>query len=298
MFNHKISGSNLFLWYQEAFKCARDQNISVSELNYLLEEFTNLDSLTIKLKSYQNQEEVLSKKTLLELKNLWQLRTEKKYPLQYLIGKCYWRDLELKVNADVLIPRPETELIIDIAMGVCKSFPNLKTGLWADLGTGSGAIALALAKSFPQAHVHAIDQSSSALSIAQENAHNLGLSEKITFHQGSWFEPLSCFKNQLSGILSNPPYIPSDMVPTLQPEVAHHEPKTALDGGEDGLRDIRIIINQAPQFLIENGLLIIEIMAGQAPQVCQIIKSTHQYHSIQTHTDLAQIDRFVMAQKK
>ncbi|AUC61626.1 protein-(glutamine-N5) methyltransferase, release factor-specific [Cyanobacterium sp. HL-69] len=297
MFEQEFSGCDLFSWYKEAKAIALNKAISIGELNYILEEFTALDSLSIRLQNYQHREKILSKKTLLELKEIWKLRTEKKHPIQYLIGKCYWRDLELKVTPDVLIPRPETELIIDIALQVTQDFPMLKTGHWADLGTGSGAIALSLAKTFPQAHIHAIDKSPNALSIAKENAHNLGLKEKITFYNGSWFQPLSRLKNSFSGILSNPPYIPSDIVPTLQAEVANHEPKSALDGGKDGLQDIKTIINQAPEYLQKNGLLIIEIMAGQSPEVCKILESTHQYHSIKSHSDFAQIQRFVIAQK-
>ncbi|MBE9222455.1 peptide chain release factor N(5)-glutamine methyltransferase [Cyanobacterium stanieri LEGE 03274] len=292
-----ISGKDLFSWYQETVFNAKKYNISIEELHYLLAELTELDALSIKLKNYQYRQQIFSQKSLSDLAKIWQLRTEKRYPIQYLVGKCYWRDLELKVTPDVLIPRPETELIIDIALEITKEYPQLKTGHWADLGTGSGAIALSLAKTFPQATIHAIDQSSNALSIATENAHNLGLKEKITFHHGSWFEPISHLKYTLSGILSNPPYIPSHIVPTLQPEVANHEPTSALDGGKDGLEDIKIIINQAPEYLQKNGLLIIEIMAGQAPQVCKILESNHQYHSIKTHADLAKIPRFIIAQK-
>ncbi|MGY6528626.1 MAG: peptide chain release factor N(5)-glutamine methyltransferase [Cyanobacterium sp.] len=297
MFTIQISGIDLFTWYQKSQIIGKNQGISNLELDYLLAEFTELDNLSIRLKSYQHKDKIVSKKTLLELNQIWKLRTEKQHPIQYLIGKCYWRDLELKVTPDVLIPRPETELMIDIAQQISQNFPSLKNGHWADLGTGSGAIALSLAKTFSQAHIHAIDKSPNALKIAQENAHNLDLSEKITFYNGSWFQPLSHLKNSLSGILSNPPYIPSHIVPTLQPEVANHEPKTALDGGKDGLDDIKIIISQAPAYLQKDGILIIEIMAGQAPQVCEILASTHQYHSIRSHSDLAQIQRFVIAQK-
>jgi len=293
-----IKGEELFNWYQEAKLRGNTLNISTIELNYLLAEFTSLDSLAIKLQSYQNKEKIESRKSLAELEELWQWRIIAKKPIQQIIGKCYWRDMTLKVSGDVLIPRPETELMIDIADNFVRQYPSFKQGNWLDLGTGSGAIALALSQIFPQATIYAVDKSEQALEIARKNAIDLGLEKNIKFYQGNWFTPVIKLQHKISGIVTNPPYIPSKIIPTLQPEVAKYEPKIALDGGEDGLSDIREIINDSANFLVEKGMLLIEIMEGQALEIINILESTNSYCTIRSYRDLANIERFIFAQKK
>ncbi len=140
---------------------------------------------------------------------------------------------------------------------------------WADLGTGSGAIALGLATAFPQAQIHAVDVSPAALAIAHRNAETYGLGDRIHGHLGRWFEPLAHLAGQLSGMVSNPPYIPNADVPHLQPEVARHEPHLALDGGSDGLDCVQILIDAAPNYLVSGGLWLVELMQGQATTVAQ-----------------------------
>jgi release factor glutamine methyltransferase len=125
----------------------------------------------------------------------------------------------------------------------------------------------------------------------------MGLGDRIEFRQGAWFEPLADLPGQLAGVVSNPPYIPTEMVPTLQPEVARHEPHLALDGGDDGLEALRHLVSAAPQFLREGGLWMVEHMAGQAAAVAQLLQATQSYGVIATHADLAGIDRFVTAQQ-
>ncbi|MBE9229192.1 peptide chain release factor N(5)-glutamine methyltransferase, partial [Phormidium sp. LEGE 05292] len=166
---------------------------------------------------------------------------------------------------------------------------------WADLGTGSGAIAVGLADAFPHAIIHAVDQSVEALNIAQENAQRLGFSSRIRFYQGSWFTPLQELKGKLTGMVSNPPYIPSNIVPTLQPEVANHEPHLALDGGNDGLDCIRLLVTEAAEYLLPGGIWLIETMAGQTEAVVELLKNQGSYCNIQVFADLSGIDRFVLA---
>jgi release factor glutamine methyltransferase len=175
---------------------------------------------------------------------------------------------------------------------------NLQGFHWADLGTGSGAIAMGLATAFPEARIHAIDQSGAALAIAQANAADYGLSDRIHFYQGSWLEPLTALKGQIWGIASNPPYIPSQMVLELQPEITQHEPHTALDGGPDGLDCIRHLIATAPTYLQPGGIFLLEMMAGQAPLVVDLLHQQGNYKHIQIHKDLAGIERFVLAHRK
>jgi release factor glutamine methyltransferase len=295
--SYHTSGTKLSRWYEGAKKQAIPLNIPLQEIDWLLQELTTLDRLSLRLNSYVNQSQIEMKTTLEELERLWQLRIQKRLPVQYLVGRVHWRDFTLKVSPDVLIPRPETEYIVDLAVeAVQKSHnPNLSCGHWADLGTGSGAIALGLAKVFPQATIHAVDVSSKALAIAQENAVNLGLAKTIKFYQGSWWLPLEGLKGKISGMVSNPPYIPSALVPSLQPEVAHHEPRLALDGGHDGLNDIRYLVKTAPLYLLSGGLWLIEMMAGQAVEVSKMLQEEGNYHQIKIFRDLAGIERFALA---
>ncbi|NCO75051.1 MAG: peptide chain release factor N(5)-glutamine methyltransferase [Cyanobacteria bacterium] len=291
-----ISSEVLLNWYQQAKKKLIIEDISLFELEYLLTELTELTSLDLRLNSSSQKIHINSKISLTELQNLWYLRVKKRCPIQYLIGECHWRNFTLKVTPDVLIPRPETELIIDLALQLTLKYPPLQLANWLDLGTGSGAIAIGLADVLPLATIYAVDKSEKALKIAQENSLNLGYKSRIKFYHGSWFNPINELKNSLSVIISNPPYIPSKMVLELQPEVVNYEPKIALDGGEDGLNEIRYLIKNAPNFLITNGFLLLEIMAEQDDIVKDLLTKNGSYTNINTYKDLEGIDRFVMAQ--
>jgi release factor glutamine methyltransferase len=205
----------------------------------------------------------------------------------------------LKVSPAVLIPRPETEELIDLVIKSTDplTHPELTATPhhWADLGTGSGAIALGLATAFPSATVHGVDLSLAALEIARWNIQHQGLTERIFTYQGEWFSPLEFLQGHLTGIVANPPYIPTGMIPHLQPEVAAHEPHLALDGGVDGLDSIRQIVNTAPNYLRRGGVLLLEIMSGQAEVVQDLLQRQGSYTHIQIHPDLSSSDRFVLA---
>lgn len=297
------SGLALWQWRQQAKASAIDAansqgdavSISPDEVDWLLQELAGLDRLLLRLESFKTQDEIELKISLDELDQLWQKRLHDHVPVQYLAGVTPWRDVVLRVSPAVLIPRPETELLIDLA--IAKAKQEHQTGHWVDLGTGSGAIAIGLAKAFPRATIHAVDQSSEALAIAKANAETLGVADRIQFYQGSWFEPLDALKGQLSGIVSNPPYIPSQMLLELQPEVRLHEPHLALDGGDDGLDCIRQLVEIAPDFLKPNGLWMIEMMAGQADAVMTLLKTQGSYKKIGVHQDLAGIERFTIANR-
>jgi release factor glutamine methyltransferase len=291
-----ILNSHLFNWYQQAKQESINHHIPLFELDYLLTELTEITSLDLRLNNYQSQSKINSKISFEELQKLWHLRVEKRCPIQYLIGECHWRNFTLKVTPDVLIPRPETELIIDIALQLTTEYPHLSSGNWLDLGTGSGAIAISLADILSKATIYAVDKSEKALKIAQENALNLGYKSRIKFYHGSWFNPIHELKNSFSTIISNPPYIPSKMVLELSPEVVNHEPKIALDGGKDGLKDIRYLIDNAPNFLINNGFLLLEIMAGQGNIVKELLTKNGNYTNVNIYHDLANLDRFAIAQ--
>ena len=275
-----ISGAKLAHWRKKAKRQAIAANIPESQVDWLLQAITPLDSLSLRLESFREQAQVPSSHELQELDQLWRQRLKERLPVQYLVGRVPWRNFSLTVSPAVLIPRPETELLIDLArQAVADSpLPDLAAGQWADLGTGSGAIACGLAAAFPDATIHAVDQSAAALAVARENAENLGFSPRIDFYQGSWWSPLADWRGQLSGMVSNPPYIPTDLITQLQPEVAQHEPH--LD------------------YLRPGGIWLIEMMAGQAEIVKHLLQERGSYEKIQIFPDLAGIERFALAYRK
>ncbi len=289
-----VSGEDLWRWREQNQQRSIEAGIDPDELDWLLQVAGGLDRLSLRLGSLRQQSVLSLKLSLEQLDDLWQKRLKQRVPVQYLAGVVPWRKFLLHVSPAVLIPRPETEEIIDLAIAAART-SGFSNGIWADLGTGSGAIALGLAEAFPAAQVQAVDRSAAALAVAQQNAEAYGLGDRIQLHQGNWFEPLSSLKGQLSGMVSNPPYIPSEMVLTLQPEVAQHEPQMALDGGADGLESIRHLVSSAPAYLKPGGIWLIELMMGQASTVKQFLEQQGSYRDVQIHQDLAGVERFVLA---
>lgn len=297
-----VSGSQLWQWRNQAIKEAIATNVPPGEVDWLLQEIAGLDRLALRLGTVQDLTQIPMQLSLEELDQLWQKRLSDRFPVQYLAGVTPWRRFKLAVSNAVLIPRPETELLIDLTLSAVANSPiktELEQGLWADLGTGSGAIALGLAQALPQAKICAVDISADALAIAQKNAQNIdNFSQRIEFYQGSWWQPLTHLKGQFSGMVSNPPYIPSQILPTLQPEVFEHEPHLALDGGADGLDCIRHLIAVSPDYVDSGGLWLIEMMAGQAETVKELLINNGNYEHIQIYADLAGIERFAVAYVK
>jgi release factor glutamine methyltransferase len=293
-----VSGLQLWQWRQAAIKAAIATDVSVSEVDWLLQEVAGLDRLALRLESFKDWSAIALKLPLEDLEHLWQRRLNDRLPVQYIAGVTPWRKFKIAVSNAVLIPRPETECLIDLAVAAVasKTNPLLQQGHWADLGTGSGAIALGLADVLSKATIHAVDCSSDALAIAQQNALNSGLADRIRFYQGSWWEPLELLKGQFSGMVSNPPYIPTSTVSTLQPEVVDHEPHLALDGGADGLDCIRHLIDISPAYLRPGGVWLVEMMAGQADAVREMLQNQGSYCNVEIHPDLAGIERFAVAQ--
>ncbi len=291
-----ISGEELYCWYQQTKKAAIANEIDLDEVDWLLQTVTSLDRLSLRLGTFQNQPQIESQKTLSELKMLWQQRQHERVPVQYLVETVFWRRFQLKVTPAVLIPRPETELMIDLAQA--NNLISESEQHWVDLGTGSGAIALGLADIFPQATIHAVDLSGDALKIAYENAVNLKLESNIRFYQGSWWNPLEFLQGKVTGMVANPPYIPSAQINHLQPEVVYHEPHLALDGGHDGLDDLRYLIKTAPQYLVSGGIWLVELMAGQASTVIELLKYQEEYDDVKSYSDLNGIERFILAYRR
>ncbi|MEH2249705.1 peptide chain release factor N(5)-glutamine methyltransferase [Nostoc sp.] len=288
-----VSGLQLWQWRNAALKAAIATDVPPMEVDWLLQEVAGLDRLALRLESFKNWPQIQLQLPLEELNQLWQRRLNDRLPVQYIAGVTTWRQFNIAVSSAVLIPRPETECLIDLALAAASN----TSGHWADLGTGSGAIALGLADVLPKATIHAVDYSLEALAIAQANADNLSLADRIKFYQGFWWEPLAFLKGQFSGMVSNPPYIPTSTLPTLQPEVVNHEPHLALDGGADGLDCIRHLIEISPSYLRSGGVWLIEMMAGQADAVRELLQNQGSYYKIQIHPDLAGIERFALAYK-
>ncbi|HEY9880031.1 MAG TPA: peptide chain release factor N(5)-glutamine methyltransferase [Leptolyngbyaceae cyanobacterium] len=298
---HAVAGVDLWQWWQWARQQAQAGNVDPAEADWFLRAMSDLDSLALKLGTFRQRPSVLIGASLEDMTERWRQRIEERVPVQYLVGFTTWRDLTIRVSPAVLIPRPETELLIDLAVSAVNQSPDaerLRRGIWVDLGTGSGAIALGLAQALPEAQIFAIDISEAALTIARENAHLNGLEQRITFCCGSWFTPLKGCQGQLAGVVSNPPYIPTETVKTLEPEVVNHEPSLALDGGEDGLEAIRTLSELAPDQLSPGGLWLVEMMAGQADTIKALLLQQGAYDKVQIHADLAGIERFGLAFRK
>ena len=296
--DRSIDGAQLASWRREAMGEARAAGVAPAELDWLLQEAAGLDKLSLRLESFKDLAEIQLGLDFAELKRLWRQRLDGRMPVQYLTGVAPWRHFSLTVSPDVLIPRPETECLIDLAIASVSSKRDLTLGNWADLGTGSGAIALGLAAAFPHARIHAVDCSPNALTIAEKNAFQEGLRTRIRFYRGNWFEPLGELKGQLSGMVANPPYIPSKMIADLQAEVRLHEPHLALDGGDDGLDCIRELVAIGPDYLVGGGVWLVEMMAGQAPVVRDMLENQGSYDRIKIFPDLAGIERFALAYKR
>jgi len=295
---YPVTGAAVWQWRSQARASAIAADIPPQEVDWLLQAVAPIEALALRLGTLAQQDTVELTVSLAQLVDLWQQRLTARVPVQYLVGTTYWRDWQLAVSPAVLIPRPETELIVDWAIAAVQASPHrvdLEQGLWADLGTGSGAIAIGLATAFPQAQIAAVEVSSAALAIAQANIARAHLQSRIQCYQGSWFEPLTALRGQLAGIVANPPYIPTHLIPSLQPEVAQHEPHLALDGGTDGLEAVRHLIQTAPRYLRVGGIWLVELMAKQAQTVVNLLQQQGAYTQIQVYPDLAGIDRFVLA---
>lgn len=289
-----ISGQELSQWRQQAIADLTQAQLSPKEVDIFLQAVTDLDTLSLRLQSFREREKIPLSYSWSEITKRWQKRLQARVPLQYLLESVVWRNFTLKVSPEVLIPRPETELLIDI---VGETVRGDDGGIWVDLGTGSGAIAIGLASILTKAEIYAIDYSQTALAIAKENIINTGFADRIILKQGSWWTPLEKWKGQISGMLSNPPYIPSAEILDLQIEVREHEPRLALDGGEDGLTALRYLVATAPDYLRSGGLWLVEMRAGQGEKVAQMLENQGNYRQIQIINDLAGFDRFVLAER-
>jgi len=214
------------------------------------------------------------------------------HPIAHILGQREFWGLDLSITPDTLIPRPDTETLIEVTLELTNAHQGKKDYAILDLGTGSGAIALALKSELPESSITAVDQSIAALNIAKQNASNNKL--KVHYLQSNWFSAVEL--QTFHFIVSNPPYIEKND-PHLQQGDVRFEPLSALTSGDDGLEDIRIIINQAWSYLQPQGWLIIEHGYNQAKAIQALFK-TDKYTNIQTRNDLGGNPRISFAQKQ
>lgn len=216
-------------------------------------------------------------------------------PLQYITGVQDFFGRELRVTPDVLIPRPETELLVEAAIEVVggrESSPSI-----CDIGTGSGCIALTLLCEIRNARAVAIDKSAAALEIAKLNARNLAVAERAVFAVSDCFDSLDADEYQFELVVSNPPYVSAALMDGLQREVRDHEPLIALSPGPDGLSIIRRLLHETPGFLKDHGHLIMEIGFDQGEAIKRLIDE-EVWHLIDIRPDLQGIPRIVVLQRK
>ena len=286
-----ISVEEFLLWKKKQLSKGGDK----LSFAVLLDCIGGISTSDLNLKSLNPRGKLHLKKNLEFLESVWEDHLLRSCPIQYLCGITFWRDLKLKVTNKVLIPRPETEIIVDIVFNIFQK--KSEKLFFAELGTGSGAISISLALAYPLGKGVATDIEQDALVVANKNFINSSKQSNLKFYRGNWWTPLESFKGKLDLAISNPPYIPRDIYEKLPKEVKNFEPKVALLGGEDGLKHIREIVRKAPLFLKEKGWLILENHFDQGEKVKQLLLK-NKFTSIEIVKDLSGIGRFTIGRYK
>jgi release factor glutamine methyltransferase len=228
----------------------------------------------------------------------WLARRTAGEPVQYITGRAAFRDLDLEVDRSVLIPRPETEGLVEAVLGVLRS----EAARWPaprvlDLGTGSGAIALAIAAEWPAARVTATDGSAGALDVARRNGVAHGLAGRVAFLEGDWFGAVGA-DDRFEVVVSNPPYIATGEWPDLPHEVRAFEPQAALFSGSSGLEAVREIVDEAPRHLVAGGLLALELAEQRAAEVAGWLEGARDWGEAKLLDDLAGRPRVLLARRQ
>jgi release factor glutamine methyltransferase len=277
--------------------CLKDHQIENPRLNaeLLLSHSLGLnrEELYVRLHSPIREEEKATLERLIK-------RRISGEPLQYILGHQEFWSIDFKVDPRVLIPRPETELLVEQSLSILSGTPFKRPPFVLEIGTGSGAVAISLAKEVRDIFLVATDISREALMLANENAKSSGVLHQIKFVHGNLFHPfrLSREREPFDLILSNPPYITYSEIEGLAREVRDYEPIIALNGGEDGLTFYRNIISQAPFYLKKGGWLLLEVGQTQGEKVSELIQKRGDFLTPQRLQDLSGIERVVKAQSK
>ena len=278
----------------------RLQNAGIEDFEYESWAFLDWKLHIDRAEFYMNPNGEVKEELLAELESVLKQR-EQRVPLQYLMGECEFMGYDFYVDERVLIPRQDTECLVELAV---EDIRNIKTQNRCesnntadqkneqkvkvlDLCTGSGCIGISVAKLWPDTEVTLADISEGALSVAKKNAQNLDAD--VTLIKGNLFENI---EGRFDYILSNPPYIPSEVIEGLMPEVKEHEPRLALDGEADGLSFYREIINEAPDYLNPDGRIYFEIGAEQGEDLTHLMNE-RGFSEVKVHKDLAGLDRIV-----
>lgn len=333
--SHDLSAAELLAWRRSMLALAGLGADAASRLDWLLDLAGGLSWPALQALWLHPQRRVQLRCSLQELEDLWQRHHRNAEPLQYLVGRCPWRDLELSVAPGVLIPRQETELLLELALAEAPAPPSGSPLCWADLGTGSGCLAVALARALPQSCGLAVDASPEALHQAAANLRALlppgsritgpfatepqatvggepqaavevatepgaeppgRMVPGVHLRQGSWWQAIQPWWGQLQLVVSNPPYIPSAVLAALEPVVRDHEPALALDGGADGLAAIRRIAAGAAVALAPGGVLLLEHHHDQSEAVLALLGASG-LEACRAHPDLEGVRRFACGRR-
>ncbi|GAB2285175.1 hypothetical protein Dimus_019627 [Dionaea muscipula] len=287
-----------------------DSSLLLRELRWLLQDsvddpslIPHLDNITengsslVGVPRPRPREIIRLRASLEQLYELWKQRIEERRPFQYIVGCEHWRDLVLRVEEGVLIPRPESEKIVELVRDVVSVSEMLRQGLWGDLGTGSGALAIGIARTLGvNGRVVATDLSPTAIAVARFNVERYGLQDVVEIVQGSWFDPLLHLEGELVGLVSNPPYIPSEDISGLQAEVREHEPRLALDGGVEGMDCLLRLCEKAATMLKPGGFFVFETNGGkQCKSLVNYLENqmATSFRDVNIVPDFADIPRFL-----
>ena len=284
-----LAGTHLLTWRRQ--QLARGG--SAADLDWLIDLAGGVPWTILQRLLLDPSRTVAMVQSLDVLAELWERHLQENVPLQHLVGLCPWRDLLLETSPAALIPRQETELLVDLALSQFKTAPPAR---WADLGTGSGAIAVSLARTWPTASGHGVDLSPDALRLAERNLQRCAPNHNCSLHLGSWWTPLRRWWGSLDLVISNPPYIPSAVVHGLEAVVRDHEPHLALSGGEDGLDAIRAVVNGASTGLAPGGWLLLEHHHDQSGLVLQLMRDAGLVE-VSAAADLEGTLRFALARQ-
>ena len=286
-----ISAEKFSLWKKKQISKGGDNH----SLNLLIDSLGGLSNIELNLLKIKSEKVLNLNLDLDFIETLWDKHLNTSIPIQYLSGISFWRNLKLEVSNRVLIPRPETELFIDIVSGIFKNKEEKIT--FVDLGTGSGAISIALALENPNWSGIATDIDKSAIEIASRNFKTNSNQSNLKFYNGNWWDPLENFKGEIDFAVANPPYIPQDTYEVLPIEVKNFEPKLALLGGKEGLDHINQIVQNAPLYLKNKGWLLIENHFDQGEKVKKLFLE-NRFTSVKVLKDFSGIGRFTIGRYK
>ena len=288
---YEISTKDLFLWIKDIKASGQD----INDLYLLLDLIGGISKSDLFLLKIKSKKKVFLKIDFHSLKKKWTEHIQLSKPIQYISGYTYWRNFKFELTSDILIPRVETEQIVEIVTDIIGI--EEKKIIFADLGTGSGSIAISLVFQNRNWIGLATDVDMNNIHIAQKNYKKISPESNLKFYCGNWWEPLINYAGMINLAISNPPYIPRNVYERLPSSVIDFEPKRALYGGEDGMSHIKQIISDAPKFLVKGGWLILENHFDQSEKIKNLLRE-YGFDSLKTIKDIFGIGRFTIGRYK